>query len=107
MDWNLLGLSFVTVFLSELGDKSQLAAIALSGSGKSLRAVFLGTAAALLLASFLGVIIGGGASQLLPTQWVKTIAAIGFAGMAVKLLWFGSDAEDQNEDAPIEDHKAL
>ena len=31
MDWQLLGLAFVTVFLSELGDKSQLAAIAISG----------------------------------------------------------------------------
>lgn len=87
MDWHLLGLSFVTVFLSELGDKSQLAAIALSGSGKSLRAIFLGTAVALLLASFLGVILGEGASHLLPTRWVKAIAAIGFALMAVKLLW--------------------
>lgn len=87
MDWHLLGLSFITVFLSELGDKSQLAAIALSGRGKSLRAVFLGTAAALLLASFIGVMLGGGASQLLPTRWVKAISAIGFALMAVKLLW--------------------
>lgn len=87
MDWHLLGLSFVTVFLSELGDKSQLAAIALSGSGKSLRAIFLGTAVALLLASFLGVILGEGASHLLPTRWVKAIAAIGFALMAVELLW--------------------
>jgi putative Ca2+/H+ antiporter (TMEM165/GDT1 family) len=32
MDWHLLGLSFATVFLSELGDKSQIAAIALSGN---------------------------------------------------------------------------
>ena len=87
MDWNLLGLSFVTVFLSELGDKSQLAAIALGGSCKSLRAVFLGTSAALLLASFLGVMLGEGASQLLPPYWVKAIAAVGFAVMAVRLLW--------------------
>lgn len=87
MDWHLLGLSFATVFLSELGDKSQLAAIALSGSGKSLRAVFLGTAAALLLASFLGVLLGGGASQLLPTRWVKAISAIGFILIAAKLIW--------------------
>ncbi|WAL60055.1 TMEM165/GDT1 family protein [Thermocoleostomius sinensis] len=96
MDWHLLGLSFITVFLSELGDKSQLAAIALSGKGKSLRAVFLGTTAALLLASFLGVVLGGGASQLLPTRWVKAVAAIGFALMAVKLLWVGESqvAED-------------
>lgn len=93
MDWHLLGLSFITVFISELGDKSQLAAIALSGSGKSLRAVFLGTAAALLLASFLGVMLGGSASHLLPTRWVKAIAAIGFALMAVKLLWVEEKAE--------------
>lgn len=98
MDWHLLGLSFITVFLSELGDKSQLAAIALGGSSKSLRAVFLGTAAALLLASFLGVMLGEGASQLFPERWVKTIAAIGFAVMAIRLLW-GSrpSASDQQE----------
>lgn len=94
MDWHLLGLSFITVFLSELGDKSQLAAIALSGRGKSLRAVFLGTTAALLLASFIGVMLGGSASQFLPTRWVKAIAAIGFALMAVKLLWVGKEGEE-------------
>ncbi|MCY7390850.1 MAG: TMEM165/GDT1 family protein, partial [Leptolyngbyaceae cyanobacterium CAN_BIN12] len=34
MDWHLLGLTFITVFISELGDKSQLAAIALSSGSK-------------------------------------------------------------------------
>jgi putative Ca2+/H+ antiporter (TMEM165/GDT1 family) len=87
MDWNLLGLSFVMVFISELGDKSQLAAIALGGSSKSLRAVFLGSSAALLLASFLGVVLGEGVSQLLPLQYVKAIATIGFAVMGLRLLW--------------------
>lgn len=87
LDWHLLGLSFITVFLSELGDKSQLAAIALSGSSKSPRAVFLGTAGALLLTSFLGVIVGEGAAQLLPVRLVKAIAAIGFILMAVRLLF--------------------
>ncbi|MEO0455490.1 MAG: TMEM165/GDT1 family protein [Cyanobacteria bacterium P01_A01_bin.114] len=87
MDWNLLGVSFVAVFLSELGDKSQLAAIALSGSSASPRAVFLGTAAALVLASFLGVWLGEGTAQLLPEKLVKGIAAVGFALIAVQLLW--------------------
>ncbi|NJR67098.1 MAG: TMEM165/GDT1 family protein [Leptolyngbyaceae cyanobacterium CRU_2_3] len=95
MDWHLLGLSFITVFVSELGDKSQLAAIAISGSSKSLRAVFFGAAIALLLASFLGVMLGDSLSQLLPIRWVKTIAAIGFAVMAVKLLG-GSKAPNQD-----------
>ncbi|MGB3240918.1 MAG: TMEM165/GDT1 family protein [Geitlerinemataceae cyanobacterium] len=88
MDWNLLGLSFITVFISELGDKSQFAAIALGGTSKSPLGVFLGTAAALILASFLGVIVGEGLSQFLPLQAVKSIAAIGFSLMAVRLLWY-------------------
>ncbi|MDY6803361.1 MAG: TMEM165/GDT1 family protein [Cyanobacteriota bacterium] len=87
MDWQLLGLSFIAVFLSELGDKSQLAAIALGGSSKHPRAVFLGTAAALLLASFLGVLIGEGVAEVFPTRLVKAIAAIGFAIMGLRLLW--------------------
>jgi putative Ca2+/H+ antiporter (TMEM165/GDT1 family) len=87
MDWNLLSISFVTVFISELGDKSQLAAIALSSNAKSIRTVFLGTSCALLLASFLGVWVGEGTAQLFPVRWVKAIAAIGFALMAVRLLW--------------------
>jgi putative Ca2+/H+ antiporter (TMEM165/GDT1 family) len=90
MDWNLLGLSFITVFISELGDKSQFAAIALSGTSKSPQGVFFGTAAALILASFLGVIVGEGLSQVLPLQAVKFIAAIGFSVMAVRLLWYPS-----------------
>ncbi|EGJ34970.1 MAG: TMEM165/GDT1 family protein [Moorea sp. SIO1F2] len=87
MDWQLLGLSFLTVFLAEIGDKSQLAAIALSGSLNSPRTVFLGTIAALILASFLGVVAGGGVAHLLPTRLLKAIAAIGFALMALRLLW--------------------
>ncbi len=93
MDWHLLGLSFVTVFLSELGDKSQLAAIALSGRGQSQKAVFFGSAAALLLTSLLGAIAGGAVAQLLPTRILKAIAAVGFAILAIRLLWPESDSE--------------
>jgi putative Ca2+/H+ antiporter (TMEM165/GDT1 family) len=102
MDWNLLGLSFVTVFLSELGDKSQLAAIALSGNSKSLRAVFLGTSAALLLATFLGVLLGEGMAQVLPVRWVKTIAAIGFATLSVRMLWPSDRSDALMRPSPIE-----
>jgi putative Ca2+/H+ antiporter (TMEM165/GDT1 family) len=89
MDWHLLGLSFATVFLAELGDKSQLAAIALSGTAKSAKAVFLGTVAALVLASLIGVVMGVGTAQVLPTKLTKLVAATGFAIMALRLLVFG------------------
>ena len=98
MDWQLVGISFITVFLSELGDKSQLAAIALSGSSKSPRAVFLGTAAALLLTSLIGVLAGAGAAQLLPVRLVKAIAAVGFAVLAVRLLWNNDDLPPDSEE---------
>ena len=93
MDWQLLGLSFITVFLAEIGDKSQIAAIALGGSGKSPRAVFLGSVAALLLASFLGVIAGEGVAHILPTRLLKSLAAIGFALLAIATLMPDSQSD--------------
>jgi putative Ca2+/H+ antiporter (TMEM165/GDT1 family) len=93
MNWHLLGISFVTVFLSELGDKSQLAAIALSGQGQSRKVIFLGTAGALVLTSLLGALAGGAVSQFLPTRILKAIAAVGFAILAIRLLLPNSDEE--------------
>ena len=93
MNWHLLGLSFVTVFLSELGDKSQLAAIALSGQGQSRKAIFFGTAGALVLTSLLGALAGGAMSQFLPTRILKAIDAVGFAILAIRLLLPNSEEE--------------
>jgi putative Ca2+/H+ antiporter (TMEM165/GDT1 family) len=87
MNWQLLLITFTTVFLAEIGDKSQLAAIALSGSSRSTKAVFLGSISALILTSLLGVIVGGSFAQFLPQRLLKTLAAIGFMLIALKLLW--------------------
>jgi len=96
MNWHLLGISFIMVFLSELGDKSQLAAITLSSRSRSPRAVFLGTATALVLTSLLGAVIGDGAAQLLPTYFLKASAAVGFALMGVWLLWPSARTSDKD-----------
>lgn len=100
MDWHLLGLSFITVFLSELGDKSQLAAIALSGRCNSPRAVFFGAAGALLLTSLLGSLAGGAVAELLPTRVLKAIAAVGFAILAARLLLFNNQPSADSEQTP-------
>ncbi|MBD2529140.1 TMEM165/GDT1 family protein [Nostoc flagelliforme FACHB-838] len=100
MDWHLLGLSFITVFLSELGDKSQLAAIALSGRCNSPRAVFFGAAGALLLTSLLGSLAGGAVAELLPTRVLKAIAAVGFAILAARLLLFKNEPSADSEQIP-------
>lgn len=93
IDYHLIGLSFITVFLSELGDKSQLAAIALSGRSQAPRAVFLGTATALIITSFIGALAGGAVAEFLPTKLLKIIAALGFAFLAIRLLIFGGEAK--------------
>lgn len=98
MDWQLLGVSFITIFLAELGDKSQVAAIALGGSSKFPQSVFFGTAGALLLASLLGVLAGEGVAQLLPPYLLKAIAALGFAIIALRLL-FAKEEDDEEEDS--------
>ncbi|NET00925.1 MAG: TMEM165/GDT1 family protein [Sphaerospermopsis sp. SIO1G2] len=97
MDWNLLGLSFITIFLSELGDKSQLATIALSGQGQSRKAIFFGTSSALVLASLLGALAGGAVSELIPTKILKALAALGFAILAIRLLFPGAEQESEQE----------
>jgi putative Ca2+/H+ antiporter (TMEM165/GDT1 family) len=94
MDWQLLVVSFGTIFISELGDKSQLATLSLSGSSKAPRYVFLGSALALLLASLIGVLLGEQVSQFIPTKLLKAIAALIFALMAVRLLSSKTESSD-------------
>ena len=86
MDWQLLFLSFGTIFLSELGDKSQLATLSISGSSTAPKFVVFGSALALLMASAIGVFLGDSISIFLPTKILKAIAAALFAIMAMRLL---------------------
>jgi putative Ca2+/H+ antiporter (TMEM165/GDT1 family) len=87
IDWQLIGVTFATVFIAEIGDKSQLAAIAIGGSSRHPKAVFFGSVVALLLASAIGVLAGGSITILFPPKILKGLAAFGFLIMASKLLW--------------------
>ena len=99
MDWSLLGLSFITIFLAELGDKSSLAIFALSSSSKYPRAIFFGALIALIAANILGAIVGEELGELLPIHLVKIAAALGFIYLALHLLWFEWRAYRQQEKA--------
>ena len=86
MDLSLLISTFLTVFLAELGDKTQLATVALSGTSDRPLAVFLGSSSALVLASLLGAIAGGSIASLIPTEWLQLVAAVGFLIIGSQLL---------------------
>ena len=59
MQLQLLASTFLTVFVAELGDKTQLTIVTISGTSNNTLAVFLGSAGALVLASLLGALAGG------------------------------------------------
>ena len=87
MDLALLLSTFVTVFLAELGDKTQLATVALSGTSDRPFAVFLGSSSALVLASLLGALAGGSMASVIPADLLQLAASIGFLVIGTRLLW--------------------
>lgn len=78
--------TFATVFLAELGDKTQLATMLLVAQGKSPLAVFLGSASALVVSSLVGVLAGGVVAKYIPEIWVRIAAGSGFIILGVLLL---------------------
>lgn len=57
--WRTIATTFVTVFLAELGDKTQLATLGLSASSERKLPVFIGSATALVATSLIAVLAGG------------------------------------------------
>ena len=86
MIFNLLLSTFLTVFIAELGDKTQLATLTLSGTSNKQLAVFLGSSTALILASLIGALAGGSISTFLPEIYLKSITSITFLIIGIKLI---------------------
>ena len=83
---SLLISTFLTVFIAELGDKTQLATLTISGTSTKPFAVFLGSSSALVLASLLGALTGGSISTLFPEVLLKTIASVTFLIIGIRLF---------------------
>jgi putative Ca2+/H+ antiporter (TMEM165/GDT1 family) len=82
----LLASTFVTVFLAELGDKTQLAIVSISGTSSRPGAVFAGSSAALVLASLVGAAAGGSLSSLIPPDALQLAASLGFLVLGGRLI---------------------
>ena len=87
MDWKIFGTAFVTLFLAELGDKTQLAIITMTANTDSKVAVFLGASLALVFVSLLAVVFGGLLSQYIPTEWLQRIVAVAFIVIGILMLF--------------------
>jgi putative Ca2+/H+ antiporter (TMEM165/GDT1 family) len=85
MDWKLLSTVFASVFIAELGDKTQLATM-LFASDKQISklTVFAGASLALILTSALGVLAGGVMSNYISEKHLHYLAGVGFIAIG---LW--------------------
>jgi putative Ca2+/H+ antiporter (TMEM165/GDT1 family) len=86
MDLRVLLTTFGIIFLAEMGDKTQLAAMTMAADTKKPWAVFLGASLALATVSLLGVLVGSLVGDYVPLVWVKRVAAMAFIAIGVLML---------------------
>ena len=79
---------FVTVFIAELGDKTQLATLLYASDRDVSKWLVFGAAScALIAASAVGVIAGHWLSQHIDHKQLSTVAGIGFIAIGIWTLW--------------------
>lgn len=86
MDWKVALTTFGVIFLAEMGDKTQLAALTMASQTKKPVSVLIGASLALTCVSALGVIVGGALGHYVPLEWVKRAAAVAFILIGVLML---------------------
>ena len=107
--WQWLAIAFSTVFVAEMGDKTQLATMLMSARGQSPWSIFFGSASALVAASLVSVTLGGWAASVVEPQLLQAIAGGSFILLGLYALWAeltGADSEDEsvaNEEASSSD----
>ncbi|MBE9574591.1 MAG: TMEM165/GDT1 family protein [Proteobacteria bacterium] len=87
MDLKLLLTVFSTVFVAELGDKTQFATLLYAaGPTKSKLTVFLGAALALVVASGIAVLAGSFLAHYINPKHLSWIAGLGFIGVGIWVI---------------------
>lgn len=88
MDWKILATVFVSVFIAEMGDKTQLATMLFaSDQAVSKWTIFFGAALALVVASGIGVMVGSALSNYVDEKHLHYAAGAGFVIIGLWTLW--------------------
>ena len=86
MDWKIFLTTFGTIFLAELGDKTQLATIMMTSKTKLPLSVFTGASLALCVVTLVGVFFGEGLIAVIPQNILKKVAALAFIAIGLWML---------------------
>lgn len=88
MDFKTLAVVFGTVFLAELGDKTQIATLLFATrESASLVTVFVGASLALIVASGIAVVGGAVISNYVDPKYLAVAAGIGFVVIGIWTIW--------------------
>ena len=87
--FGVFGTTVVAFFLAEMGDKTQIATVALAARYSELFQVVAGTTLGMMLANVPAVLLGDRAARAIPMRLVHAIAAGIFAVLGVLTLWIG------------------
>ncbi len=85
--WSTFFSTFITIFLAEIGDKTQLATLLLSAESQSPWIVFLGAGTALIATSLVGVLLGRYLAKVLSPRTLDIAA--GTLLMVISILLLG------------------
>lgn len=86
MNRSLFWTTFFTVFLAEVGDKTQLAAMTATARSGAMLTVFLAASAALVLATALGVTVGEALFKVVPEHLIHYLAGAAFIGVGIWVI---------------------
>ena len=86
MDWKIFWITFGTIFLAEMGDKTQLAALTMAADTRLPLTVFVAASAALCLVTLLGVAVGSFLTHWLPAGLLQKIAGASFIIIGALIL---------------------
>jgi len=90
MDWKILATVFISVFIAEMADKTQLVTMLFAADKEvSKWTVFLGSASALVLTSAIGVVAGAMLAQVVNVKTMSIIAGSGFILIGAWTLYHG------------------
>ena len=87
LNWQVFLLAFTTLFIAEMGDKTQLAVFSLVADSKAPVAVFLGASVALTAVTLIGVLFGGLVTKIIPVHFLKVGSGLLFMGIGIYILW--------------------
>lgn len=87
MQLGVFGTTLVAFFLAEMGDKTQVATVALAAQYKNLWMVVAGTTLGMMLANVPAVMMGNRIAGKIPVTLVHRMAAAIFAALGVATLW--------------------